>query len=92
MKTASYIKSAATGSIPLSGRLKIFLLVLAFIIIAATLCTLMILFSIKQKEKEVADLYAKSFEYIANGKQETATIIFSSQRSSMRSIFRHHDR
>ncbi len=34
MKTASLIKSAATGSVSLSGRLKIFLMVIAFIIIA----------------------------------------------------------
>lgn len=61
------IKSAATGSIPLSGRLKIFLLVLAFIIIGATLWyTHNLVQALSQKEKEVADLYAKSLEYIAN--------------------------
>ena len=69
MKTASLIKSAATGSIPLSGRLKIFLLVLAFTIIAATLWyTHDLVQALGNKEKEVADLYAKSFEYIANGR------------------------
>jgi signal transduction histidine kinase len=69
MKTASHIKSVATGSIPLSGRLKIFLLVLAFFIIAATLLyTHNLVQALSKKEKEVADLYAKSFEYIANGK------------------------
>jgi signal transduction histidine kinase len=69
MKTASLIKSAATGSIPLSSKLKIFLLVLAFAIIAATLWyTHDLVQTLSKKEKEVADLYAKSFEYIANGK------------------------
>jgi signal transduction histidine kinase len=69
MKTESLIKSVATGSIPLSGRLKIFLLVLAFVIIAATLWyTHDLVKALSNKEKEVADLYAKSFEYVANGK------------------------
>ena len=69
MKTTSLIKSAATGSIPLSGKLKIFLLVLAFAIIASTLWyTHDLVQALSKKEKEVADLYAKSFEYIANGK------------------------
>jgi len=69
MKTASIIKSAATGSIPRSGKLKIFLLVLAFIITAATLWyTHNLVNALGSREKEVADLYAKSLEYIANGK------------------------
>jgi len=69
MKTTSFIKSAATGSVSLSGRLKIFLMVFAFIIIACTLWyTHDLVQALSRKEKEVADLYAKSFEYIANGK------------------------
>jgi len=69
MKTVSLIKSAATGSVSLSGRLKIFLMVFAFIIIAGTLWyTHDLVHALSQKEKEVADLYAKSYEYIANGK------------------------
>ena len=69
MKTASLIKSAATGSVSLSGRLKIFLMVIAFIIIAGTLWyTHNLVQALSQKEKEVADLYAKSFEYLVNGK------------------------
>jgi signal transduction histidine kinase len=69
MKTASLIKSAATGSVSLSGRLKIFLMLIAFIIIAGTLWyTHNLVQALSQKEKEVADLYAKSFEYIVNGK------------------------
>jgi nitrogen-specific signal transduction histidine kinase len=69
MKTASLIKSAATGSVSLSGRLKVFLMAFAFMIIAITLWyTHDLVHAISQKEKEVADLYAKSLEYIANGK------------------------
>jgi signal transduction histidine kinase len=69
MKTTSLIKSAATGSVSLSGRLKIFLMVIAFIIITGTLWyTHDLVQALSQKEKEVADLYAKSFEYIANGR------------------------
>jgi signal transduction histidine kinase len=69
MKTASHIRSAATGSIPLSGQLKIILLIIAFIIIAGTLWyTHDLVQALSHKEKEVADLYAKSLEYIANGK------------------------
>jgi len=69
MKTASLIKSAATGSVSLSGRLKVILMAIAFIIIACTLWyTHDLVQALSQKEKEVADLYAKSFEYIANGK------------------------
>jgi signal transduction histidine kinase len=69
MKTSSLIKSTATGSIPTSGKLKIFLLVLAFTITIATLWyTHDLVQALSKKEKEVADLYAKSFEYIANEK------------------------
>lgn len=69
MKTASLIKFTASGSIPLSGKLKIFLLVLAFAITTATLWyTHDLVQALSEKEKEVADLYAKSLEYIANGK------------------------
>jgi signal transduction histidine kinase len=69
MKTASLIKSTAIGSVSLSGRLKIFLMVFAFIIISGTLWyTHNLVQALSRKEKEVADLYAKSFEYVANGK------------------------
>ena len=69
MKTASLIKSAATGAVSLSGRLKILLMVIAFIIIAGTLWyTHDLVDALSRKEKDVADLYAKSFEYIVNGK------------------------
>jgi signal transduction histidine kinase len=68
MKTNLPHSSAATASLPLSSRLKIFLLVFAFTIIAGTLWyTHNLVQALSHKEKEVADLYAKSFEYIANG-------------------------
>jgi signal transduction histidine kinase len=69
MKTSSFINSAATGAVSFSGRLKILLMVIAFLIIAGTLWyTHDLVRALSQKEKDVADLYAKSFEYIANGK------------------------
>lgn len=69
MKAASTTTSGATASLSLSSRLKIFLLVFAFTIIAGTLWyTHNLVQALSRKEKEVADLYAKSFEYIANGR------------------------
>ncbi len=63
------IKSAATGSLPASGKLKIFLLVLAFVIIGGTLWyTHDIVQQLEQREKEIAGLYANSLQYIANAK------------------------
>jgi hypothetical protein len=69
MKTATTIRSAATGSVSSSGKLKIFLLVLAFGITTGSLWyTHQIVEALNKKEKEFADIYAKSLEYIANGK------------------------
>ncbi len=63
------ITSAATGSLPASGKLKIFLLVLAFVIIGGTLWyTHDIVQHLEQREKEIAGLYAKSLQYIANAR------------------------
>ncbi len=63
------IKSAATGSLPASGKLKIFLLTLAFAIIGGTLWyTHDIVQQLERREKEIAGLYANSLEYIANAK------------------------
>ena len=77
MKTASLIKSAATGAVSLSGRLKIFLMVFAFLIIAGTLWyTRDLVQALSQKEKEVADIYAKSLEYMANGKEGNGEYTF----------------
>lgn len=69
MKTGSTIRSEATGSVSGGGKLKILLLLLGFIIITGTLWfTHRIVQQLNQKEKENADLYAKSLEYVANGR------------------------
>jgi len=63
------IRSAATGTISASGKLKIFLLVLAFVIIGGTLWyTHDIVTLLQRHEKDIAGLYANSLEYIANAK------------------------
>jgi signal transduction histidine kinase len=73
MKTGSTIRSAATGSVSARGKLKILLLVFAFAIITGTLWyTHRIVQELNLKEKENADLYAKSLEYVANGKTTDA--------------------
>ena len=57
------------GAISSSGRLKILLMVVAFLIIAATLWyTHELVQALSVKEKDVAALYAKSIKYIANGR------------------------
>ena len=54
---------------PISGKLKIFLLAFAFLIIGGTLWyTHDIVQSLERKEHDFADLYARSLEYIANAK------------------------
>ncbi len=69
MKTGSTIRSEATGSVSAGGKLKILLLFFGFVIIIGTLWfTHRIVIQLNQKEKENADLYAKSLEYVANGK------------------------
>jgi signal transduction histidine kinase len=73
MKTGSTIRSAATGSVSARGKLKILLLIFAFAIITGTLWyTHRIVQELNLKEKENADLYAKSLEYVANGKTNDA--------------------
>jgi len=77
MKTASLITSAATGAVSFSGRLKISLMVFAFLIIAGTLWyTHDLVQALSQKEKDIADLYAKSLEYMANGKEGNGEYTF----------------
>jgi two-component sensor histidine kinase len=69
MKTASLVPSSVRSSFPSSAKLKIVLLVLAFAIIGSILWyTHTIVQSLSKKEKEIADLYAKSLEYIANAR------------------------
>ena len=69
MKNSTAAHSGATGSLPLSSRLKISLLILAFILIGATLWyTHGLVRDLNKKENDVARLYAESLEYIINGK------------------------
>ena len=63
------LRSAATATIPTSGKLKIILLVIAFAIAAGTLWyTHSIVQALQQREQVIADLYAKSLEYLANAR------------------------
>ena len=63
------VRQIPAATLPTSGRLKIFLLVFAFLIIAATMWyTHEIVLQLHDKEQQVADLYARSLEYIANAK------------------------
>jgi hypothetical protein len=60
-------KITATASMPTSGKLKVFLLTLAFLIAAATLWyTHDLVQALQKREQDIADLYARSLEYIAN--------------------------
>ncbi len=61
------MKSPLKSGSPRSGRFKIGLLVFAFAIIAGTLWyTHDIVSRLEERQKRVADLYAKSLEYLAN--------------------------
>ena len=63
------MKSLLSGSMPISGKLKVFLLVFAFLIVGGTLFyTHEIVQQLQAKEREVANLYAKSLGFIANAK------------------------
>jgi signal transduction histidine kinase len=81
MKAGSTIRSATTGSVSARGKLKILLLIFAFAITAGTLWyTHQIVQALNKQEKSVADLYARSIEYITNGKTGDAgdySFIFS---------------
>jgi len=56
-----------TATLPASGKLKIILLALAFLIVGGTLWyTHEIVQALHAKEQQVADLYARSLEYIAS--------------------------
>jgi signal transduction histidine kinase len=69
MKNSTAVHSGATGSFPLSSKLKISLLILAFVLIGATLWyTHGLVRDLDKKENDVARLYAESLEYIINGK------------------------
>lgn len=60
-----------------SSNLKLFLLILAFLIIAGTLWyTHTLVQSLQAKEEKIADLYAKSLEYLASGRTGEGDISF----------------
>jgi signal transduction histidine kinase len=61
------LRSAATATMPTSGKLKVLLLVVAFGLAAGTLWyTASIVQALQQREQVIADLYAKSLEYVAS--------------------------
>jgi signal transduction histidine kinase len=69
MKNSTATYSRATGSLPSSSKLKIFLLVFAFVIIGITLWyTHGLVRDLNKRENDVARLYAESLEYLVNGK------------------------
>ncbi|HOV98845.1 MAG TPA: HAMP domain-containing sensor histidine kinase [Bacteroidota bacterium] len=77
MKNSAATKPGTVVTIPPSGKLKIVLLVLAFIIVGTLLWyTHQLVQQLSQKEHEVADLYARSLEYIINGKSNDGEYSF----------------
>ena len=69
MTNSTATHSRATGSLPISSKLKILLLIVAFALIAGTLWyTHGLVRDLNKKENDVARLYAESLEYIVNGK------------------------
>ncbi|MCX7983884.1 MAG: HAMP domain-containing histidine kinase [Bacteroidetes bacterium] len=68
MKTPT-LKPGATSSLPSSGKLKITLLVVAFLLAGLILWyTHGLVQQLTKKEQEVADLYVRSYEYMINAK------------------------
>jgi signal transduction histidine kinase len=68
---------AQTISTPRSSNIKITLIVVAFLLVAGLLLyTQMIVERLQIKEREVADLYARSLEYIASGDTEVGDFSF----------------
>jgi len=69
--------STTRNSLPQTSELKIILLILAFIIVAGTLWyTHTIVRELEANQKRIADLYAKSFEYIGSGKTQSGDYSF----------------
>ncbi len=65
------------ATLPRSSRLKIILLTLAFTIIAATLWyTHTLVQDLQAREKQVADLYARSLEYLASARETNGEYSF----------------
>jgi signal transduction histidine kinase len=68
---------APKNPIPQSSELKIFLLVLAFLIVAGTLWyTHTIVEELQASQERMATLYAKSFEYLGSGKSQSGDYSF----------------
>ncbi len=64
-------------TVPSSGNMKVVLLTLAFLIVAGTLLyTHELVVELQQKEKEVADLYARALEYLASADDTQADYSF----------------
>ena len=60
-------RSTISGSLSSSGRIKIFLLIFAFAIVAGILWyTYVIVGKLHEREQKVAGMYARSLEYLAN--------------------------
>lgn len=71
------VKPGATTSIPSSGKLKIVLLVFAFLIAGIILWyTHGLVQHLTKKEREVADLYVRSYEYMINSKSADGEFSF----------------
>jgi signal transduction histidine kinase len=65
------------NAIPQSSELKIFLLILAFLIVAGTLWyTHTIVEELQASQERMANLYANSFEYIGSGKNQSGDYSF----------------
>lgn len=63
------MEPASNNGLSSSSNVKVFLLALAFVIVGGTLWyTHEIVLELQAKQKEIADLYAKSFEYLGGGK------------------------
>ena len=69
------------NAIPQSSELKIFLLILAFLIVAGTLWyTHMIVEELQASQERTANLYAKSFEYLGSGRNQSGDYSFVLER------------
>jgi signal transduction histidine kinase len=67
----------STNSVPQSGEIKIILLMLAFLIVGGTLWyTHQLVQDLQAKERDIADLYAKSLEYLGSGKSQDGDYSF----------------
>ncbi len=69
--------SFSTNSVPQSGEIKIILLMFAFLIVGGTLWyTHQLVQDLQAKERDIADLYAKSLEYLGSGRSQDGDYSF----------------